>query len=1103
MLGKRRNEGKEPVTVYQMERSEAYLLLRLFMEISGKKHISGVQKAFFAPETYKHHEKLVKSLAKKKYAQMKDGNLLISEDLKANFNRMLESVHCMAFQNAELMESNSTLVFYYADGKYVGFLQNPKKVILTAHEDPEAIYHVFAQHFDANGVSKHFRMENWLALWRGPVDSRRQLTGPMAQSLDKPVREAMILNTGNRLGRTDFSVSMISDGDQIHMIRGFADSKFDELDRSVLSSTHWHPIIVTELKRLKDEHNYRCNIKAEEPVEEDVAPPTDYQQITTAPGFPKGRLGFLFWTLKCFIKGVPLMVKQLIRSRFVSLIVAAVWGLFIFFYNMYITCYFNDTFMLERRAKWGNLSPYLMGATLRTPSDLKGFDVNLGNIETTFLVAPMLMFLTFLGRHLFLRFKERKIGFVKDFFGLFKTAREDRSNGFGKGRTVWFIMAFTFTVGFLLMNPFSLFLSAFYAFLIYEQGKKNGFIQYIMLYRCAAMRKKVDEGKADEPDYRSINMFFYLFGCGMLLYGLISVLLWFIADYSFWIRAVVTLLMVLFAMIQACMPGLLTGKRAKALAGIALFFAAAAVASRILPGGIVLADDGGWSESGGKILGLIQNAGFSTILGVTVMTLGIALGGPVGWMIAGGAILGGANFILGLTDTKAGDYVRKSARQFFNDPAPGEDYTLLCTATKIGSFIAGFVNPAAGAGAGTVKALQIGKITSDLISTADSTVDYVNSIQNYINGDGSFSDVVWSGIGLGLDMYSTGNDISKAADDWADIAKQGDAYKYKPDADLADKIMENETDRNTKLYESENYYDQKRQDLWNQDKVMDDYNREITGLEREIRDVEAGKVKPPAGMSKQEYIDKLKGYQDDATRGFTNRSEEIRESVQKEMDDAARKINDEFDGKIRDEYIDKGMDWASKGKGGKDLTDTLMHDGTSDDASGGNDSGQSAVDKDSGVSEKPLPKVSEKEAPKEASKEAPKEASKEAPKETSKTSENKSENAGPKHSPQEVEKESPVEPLNVPKQAPEKGTQENSSQMPEKGTPEHSPQIPEKGTPEHSPQESAKEGDRESGSRTVTTISDVPSEGIEGETEGLSELEEIDKDGKKKKKDKK
>lgn len=1091
MLGKRRNEGKEPVPVYQMERSEAYLLLRLLMEITGKKHISGVQKAFFAPETYKRHEKLIKSLAKKKYAQMKDGNLMISEDLKANFNRMLDSVHCMAFQNAELMENGTTLAFYYADGKYVGFLQNPKKVILTAHEDPEAIYHVFAPHFDADGISKQFRMENWLALWRGPANAPRELNGPMAETMEKPVREAMILNTGNRLGRTDFSVSMISDGEQIHMIRGFGDSKFDELDRSVMSAVHWHPIIVTELKRLKDEHNYRCNIKVEEPVAEEAAPPTDYQQITSSPGFPKGRIGFLFWTLKCFIKGIPLMIERLVRSKFVSLIVAAVWGLFIFFYNMYITCYFNDTFMLERRAKWGNLSPYLMGATLRTPSDLKGFDVKLGNIETTFLVAPMLMFVTFLGRHLFLRFKERKLGFIKDFFGLFKTAREDRSNGFGKGRNVWFIMAFTFTVGFLLMNPFSLFLAAFYAFLIYEQGKKNGFIQYIMFYRCAAMRRRVDAGKADEPDYRSINMFFYLFGCGMFLYGLISVLLWFIADYSFWIRAVVSLLMVLFAMIQACMPGLLTGKRAKALAGIVLFFGAAVVVSRILPGGVVLADDGGWSESGGNILGLIQNAGFSTILGVTVMTLGIALGGPVGWMIAGGTIIGGGNFLLGLTDTKAGDYVRKSARQFFNAPAEGEDYTLLCTATKIGSFIAGFVNPAAGAGATTVKALQVGKITSDLISTTDSTVDFVNSIHSYINGDGSFSDVVWSGIGLGLDMYSTGNDINKAADDWADIAKQGDAYKYKPDADLADKMMENETDRNAKLYESETYYDQKRQDLWNQDKAMNEYNREITGLEREIRDVEAGKVKPPAGMSKEEYIDKLKGYQDDATKGFVNRGEEIRESVQKEMDDAAQRINDEFDRKINNEIIDKGMDWASKGKSGKDLTDTLTHDSTPNDASGGNDSGQSAVDKGSGVPEKQSPKAPEKESSTETPKESSERPVRESSTESEKTSENKPEKAGPKNSPQEAAKDSSAEPVNVPEQAPGKGTQENS------------PQIPEKRTPEHSPQESAKEGDRESGNRTVTTISDVPSEGIEGETEEFSELEEIDKDGKKKKKDKK
>ena len=744
-----------------------------------------------------------------------------------------------------------------------------------------------------------------------------------------------------------------------------------------------------------------------------------------------------------------------------------------------------------------------MGATLRTPSNLKGFDVDLGNIETTFLVAPMLMFVTFLGRHLFLRFKERKLGFVKDFFGLFKTAREDRSNGFGKGRTVWFIMAFTFTVGFLLMNPFSLFLASFYAFLIYEQGKKNGFIQYIMFYRCAAMRKQVEAGKADEPDYRSINMFFYLFGYGMFLYGLISVLLWFIADYSFWIRAVVTLLMVLFAMIQACMPGLLTGKRAKALAGIALFFAAAVVVSRVLPGGIVLADDGGWSESGGTLLGLIQNAGFSIILGVTAMTLVYALAGPVGWLMAGGAILGGANFVIGLTDTKAGDYVRKSARQFFNEPAPGEDYTLLCTATKIGSFIAGFVNPAAGAGAGTVKALHIGKVTSDLISLTDSTVDYINSVQDYVNGECELGQVIWDAVSFGLDLYSTGNDISEAVDDWADIAKQGDAYKYTPE-NFDDKIDDIQKDRNRELQRSEYDYDQQYKDLANHDAEINNYQQEISGLDREIRDVEAGKIEPPSGMSKEEYLESLRKYKDEAIEGIENRADEIRKGVDRDAGEAAEEINERFDQVIRNEKMDEGidqtMDTGGKINSGAKLIDDYVNDIKNDTPASDNGDGQTAGETGKGSSEKPANKPAETptDTPAEKAEEKTTEKpAKEPSKETEKPSENKSESAGPKTSPQEVANDSPGEPVNVPEQTPGKGTPEHSPQVSEKGTPEHSPQMPEKGTPEHSPQVPAKESERESGKRTVTTVDEIPAEQVPTEAD---ELEEIGEDGKKKKK---
>ena len=48
------------------------------------------------------------------------------------------------------------------------------------------------------------------------------------------------------------------------------------------------------------------------------------------------------------------------------------------------------------------------------------------------------------------------------------------------------------------------------------------------------------------------------------------------------------------------------------------------IAVRAQGNGIVLADDGGWSESGRTLGGFLQNAGFSTIFGLSILTIGLA-----------------------------------------------------------------------------------------------------------------------------------------------------------------------------------------------------------------------------------------------------------------------------------------------------------------------------------------------------------------------------------------------------------------------------------------------------------------------------------------------
>lgn len=179
---------------------------------------------------------------------------------------------------------------------------------------------------------------------------------------------------------------------------------------------------------------------------------------------------------------------------------------------------------------------------------------------------------------------------------------------------------------------------------------------------------------------------------GLAIYGLVSVLLWFAVDYHWWVRLAVTVLMVLFALLQVFLPGVFSGKLRSGTAVIFLLCLTAMCAAAIFGSslGIVLADDGGWSESGGTLAGLMQNAGFGIILGISLLTIGLALGWSLGLVGALSLAAGAGTFVVGLTDTKSGDYVRKSARQYFFGAEDGENKTIFCTGAELLNFAAGF-----------------------------------------------------------------------------------------------------------------------------------------------------------------------------------------------------------------------------------------------------------------------------------------------------------------------------------------------------------------------------------------------------------------------------
>jgi len=100
------SKGKDKVLIpmYQMELSGFYLLLRIHMTKKGYQNINGVGEDFFRPEIYQNGSGILANLQKREMVEERDGGILLREGLEKVLDRILESPHCMNFQNAMLQK---------------------------------------------------------------------------------------------------------------------------------------------------------------------------------------------------------------------------------------------------------------------------------------------------------------------------------------------------------------------------------------------------------------------------------------------------------------------------------------------------------------------------------------------------------------------------------------------------------------------------------------------------------------------------------------------------------------------------------------------------------------------------------------------------------------------------------------------------------------------------------------------------------------------------------------------------------------------------------------------------------------------------------------
>ena len=360
-----------------------------------------------------------------------------------------------------------------------------------------------------------------------------------------------------------------------------------------------------------------------------------FQRLSANADFPHSIRQLLSIQLKTCI-------KQLMnwRSWIKLFIIQLIFALVVILWNMYGLCYLNDTFRLAPTGFWGSATAYLFAGTVGRKNNINGLTIFKNAFDTTLLAGSFYCLLGILFRN----FTKSVMGgqFLDSFFDLRRFPNrislylEKSSKGIGY--YIWMGILISAPIGLILWNPFTVGLLAIMLLLSCVKADNSGVSVPIMIYCCASQYKKIKDGRKKEPLFGIIQLRVFGISIGFMVYSLVNILLWKIFAYNFWVRLVFTILLILLALFGLGIIKI--NKPQKVISCLVLCLICTVLIVLAQKGIVVYADDGGWTESGGTLLGLINNTGFATILGLSTLLAICTLGGSLMAAAIAGAVVG-------------------------------------------------------------------------------------------------------------------------------------------------------------------------------------------------------------------------------------------------------------------------------------------------------------------------------------------------------------------------------------------------------------------------------------------------------------------------------
>lgn len=426
------------------------------------------------------------------------------------------------------------------------------------------------------------------------------------------------------------------------------DKVLENIERILSSNTEDHPESGDDNAQKKEQRE-----KNKEP-EDETYTKFSFQRLSENQNFPHGIIALLKVQILNWI-------KQFTNLKRLAVLVIAqlVFALLVLLWNMYGMCYLNDTFRISPESFLGSATAYLFGGTVGSRNELKGMsflkkDFNTVLISGSFYCLFGIWFRSLLGTILHGKVLES----ISNYFGFPRRIRQYVQRSDRNIRDyIWTGVIIAAPIGFLLWNPFTTVLLAMLLMMSCVKADDSSIAVPVMLFRSASCYQKVMEGKKKRPLFADVELRLFGISIGFFAYSAVNLIIWLLFDYNIWVRLIFTVLLVIMALFGL---GILKINKPEKVAACLVMLVVCSVLVMLANNGIVLADDGGWTESGGTLAGLFTNAGFATILGISTLMAVTTLGGSL--VVAGifGGIVTSGSFVWSST-TETG---RKTAADF-------------------------------------------------------------------------------------------------------------------------------------------------------------------------------------------------------------------------------------------------------------------------------------------------------------------------------------------------------------------------------------------------------------------------------------------------------